>query len=64
MEFSGKILRWVNLPEFLYEILYMSFFLFTNSILRVEMLRVIVRGKFSPGLNCPGDIFVERGIFT
>jgi hypothetical protein len=27
------------------------------------MLRVIVRGKFSPGLICPDDISIRRGIF-
>jgi hypothetical protein len=27
------------------------------------MLRVIVRDKFSPGLNCPEDISMRRGIF-
>ena len=36
----------------------MSYFLFTNSILGVEILRVIVQGKFSPGLNCTEDISV------
>ena len=32
------------------------------SILRVELLRVIVRGKFSPGLNFLKDISMGRGI--
>ena len=27
----------------------------------MEMLRVIVWGKFSPGLHCPEDISVGRG---
>jgi len=27
------------------------------------MLKVIVRGKLSPGLNCPEDIYVGRGVF-
>jgi hypothetical protein len=40
---------------------YMSCFLFFVSISRVELLRVIVRGKFSPRLNCPENISVERG---
>ena len=30
----------------------MSSFLFANSVLRVKMLRVIVRGKYSPGCDC------------
>jgi hypothetical protein len=51
-EFSGEILHWGNLPEFLYEIPLMFCFLFADTILRVEMLRVIVQDKFSPGLNC------------
>ena len=42
---------------------FMSCFLFTNSILHVEMLRVIFQGKFSPGLNYSEDICVGRGIF-
>ena len=31
---------------------YISCFLFFFSILRVELLRVIILGKFSPRLNC------------
>jgi len=27
------------------------------------MLKVIVWGKFSPGLNCPDDISVGSGVF-
>jgi hypothetical protein len=27
------------------------------------MLKVIVRGKLSPGLNCPDDISMGMGIF-
>ena len=42
---------------------FMSYFLLTDSIMRVEMSKVIFRGKFSPGLNCPEDIYVGRGIF-
>ena len=42
---------------------YMSCFLFTDLVLHVEMLRIIVRRKFSPGLNSLEDIFVEREIF-
>jgi len=30
-------------------------------ILRVAMLRVIVRGKYSPELNLPENIFAGRG---
>ena len=59
MNFSG------NLPEFPYEIRLMSGFVFADSILRVETLRV-VQGKVSPGLNClenesmgRRDFFVE-----
>ena len=44
--------------------LYMSCFLFTDSNLRVEMLLVIVRGTFLPGLNYPEEIFVEEGEFS
>ena len=40
VNFSGEILHWGNLPEFLYKILLMSCFLFADSILCVEMLRV------------------------
>jgi hypothetical protein len=47
-------------PEFLYKILLISCFLFADSILCVEMLKVIVRGKFSPGLNCLENISVGR----
>ena len=46
VDFSGKILHYENLLEFPYEILLMSCFLFADSILRVEMLMVIVRRKF------------------
>ena len=52
LNFSGEILHWGNLPEFLYKIRLMSFLLFADSILHVEILRVIVRSKFSPGVNC------------
>ena len=38
---------------------HLSYFLFTDSILRVDMLRVTLRGKFSLGLNCLEDFFVE-----
>ena len=47
--------------------LYMFCFLFTDSILRVEILRQIVvrvnfrRGKFSPGPNCPEDVSGRGG---
>ena len=41
----------------------MSCFLFTDSILRVEMSRVIVWGKFSSGLSCPEDISMGGGGF-
>ena len=40
---------------------YMSCFLFSVSILRAKWLRVIVWGKFSPGLNFLEDISMERG---
>ena len=52
LNFSEEILHYGNLPEFLYEILLVSYFLIADSILSAEMLRVIVRGKFSPGFNC------------
>ena len=39
----------------------MSCFIFSVSILRVEGVRVIVWGKFSPGLNCLGDIPMVGG---
>ena len=35
VKFSGVILHWGNLLEFLYEILLISFFLFADSILHV-----------------------------
>ena len=41
--------------------LFISCFLITDSILGVEMLKVIVRGKFSPGLNCSDDISMGMG---
>ena len=41
---------------------YVSCFLFPISIPRVELLRVIVLGKFSPGLNCIEDISMGRYI--
>ena len=40
---------------------YISCFLFSVSILRVELLRIIVWGKFSPGLNCLEDVSAETG---
>ena len=43
---------------------YVPCFLFVDSILRVEMLRVSVLCKFSPGLNCPEDISAEGWIFV
>jgi len=39
---------------------YISYFLFAASILHMELLRVIVVGKFSPGLNCLEEISVGR----
>ena len=51
MNLSVEILRRGNLQEVMYEILFTSYFLFADSISRVEMLRVIVRGKFSLGSN-------------
>ena len=41
----------------------MRYFFFTKSILWVEMLRVIVWGRFSPGLNCPENISVRGSFF-
>ena len=35
-----------------------------TQFLLVKMLRVIVRDKFSPGLNCPEYLPVGWGIFT
>ena len=52
-----------ELPEFLYETDLKSCFHFADSILRVEILRVIVRGKFSPGLNCLENKYVGRREF-
>jgi hypothetical protein len=40
---------------------FMSCFLFSVAILCAEWLRVIVRGKFSPGSNCLEDISVGSG---
>ena len=39
---------------------YMSCFLFSVSILYVELLRVIAQGKFSPGLTFLEDVPVGR----
>ena len=50
------------MPEFIYKIL-MFGFLFPNSILHIEMFRIIVWGKFSPGLSCLENISVGREIF-
>ena len=41
----------------------MSFFLFVDSILGVDIFRAIVPGEFPPGLNWPDDIFFVEGIF-
>ena len=38
---------------------YLYYFLFADSILHVEMLMVIVWGKFSLGLNCLNDLSVK-----
>ena len=51
MNFSGEIIRWVNFLDSLYNF-FLSYFLFADLILNVEILRVIVRGKFLPKLNC------------
>ena len=40
---------------------YISCILISVSMLRVELLKVIVRGKFSPIFNFLEDIFVGRG---
>jgi len=61
-ELSGKILHWWNLPELFHEILLMSYFLFSHSILLVEWLRVIICGRFSLGLNYLEDISGRGGI--
>ena len=59
---SWEIIHWGNMLELLCEILFMSCFLFSVSILRVELLRVNVRGKFLPVFNCLEDICVGREI--
>ena len=38
---------------------YLSYFLLGDSILQIEMLMLIVRGEFSPALNCLEDLPVE-----
>jgi hypothetical protein len=38
-------------------------FFLTDSILGVEILMVIVKGKILPGLSCAKDISMQRGIF-
>ena len=43
---------------------YLSHFLFIDSILRVEMLKVIVQGKLSLGLNCLKDHSTGKGDFS
>ena len=61
--FSEEIAYWGKCQSLYTKFLYLSCFIFTDSILRMEVLRVIVQGKFSPGLNCPEKISVGRGIF-
>ena len=61
--FSGEILHCVSLPEFLYNFFFVFCFLFTYSILHVEMIGIIVQGKVSPELNCQKDISIGRRIF-
>jgi len=58
VSFSGEILYWEYFPEFLYE--FFLYFLFTNSVLRLGMLRVIVQGKFSPGFNFSEHVSLGR----
>ena len=62
VNFSGEILYWGTLPEFLYEIYHVSCFLFADSILRLEMLRIVVQGKLSPGFNFLESL-IRGGIF-
>jgi hypothetical protein len=52
--------KFVRIPI---QFFFMSCFFFTNSIVGMEMLRVIVQGEFSPGLNCQEDISVRMEIF-
>ena len=61
MDFLGEILhRGTSMSGFPYEMFLVSCFLFADSILRVEMLRAIVRNKFSTRLNCLENISVAR----
>ena len=60
---GGEFLR-ENLSELLYTILLMSYFLFSVSILCVEMLSVIVQGKFLAGLNCLENKSLGRRDFS
>ena len=57
VSFSGEILYWEYFSEFLCEI--SLYFLFTDSVLRVGMLRVTVQGKFSPGFNFSEHVSLE-----
>ena len=62
VKFSGEILRWLICQNFYIKVVYMSGFHFDDSILHVEMLMVIPRGKFSPVLYCPEDNSMRKGI--
>ena len=49
--FQGKFYtEWISQNSYT-KFLYISCFLFTDSILRVEILKVVSRGKFSPELS-------------
>ena len=43
---------------------FMSFFLFTDSVLHVDMLGMIVRGKILINIDFSGGYLREKGIFT
>ena len=60
--FHEKFYAGLISQNFYRKFVYVSGFNFNGSILRVEMLIVIARGKFSPGLYCP-EISVWRGFF-
>jgi len=61
--FSGDFTLW-EFTRIPIKILLMFCFLSADSVLRVEMLRAIAQGKFSPGLNCLEGMSVEKRDFS
>jgi hypothetical protein len=64
LNFSWEILHWGTFGNSTAKFFYLSYSLFADSILHVEMLKVIVRCKFSTDgilkrIFSWGDVFVE-----